>query len=101
MTLLSVSGLTKRFGQNEVLRGIDLEVSQGERIAILGASGSGKSTLLRCLNFMEMPDGGTVTLDGKAIGRHESELTGELQLIEMMFQQINHVPYMITVGYAM
>ena len=58
MSLLRVTGLTKRFGANEVLRGIDLEVRQGERIAILGASGSGKSSLLRCLNFMELPTAG-------------------------------------------
>jgi polar amino acid transport system ATP-binding protein len=101
VTLLSVSGLTKRFGQNEVLRGIDLEVSQGERIAILGASGSGKSTLLRCLNFMEMPDGGTVTLDGKVIGRRESELTGVRQRIGMVFQQFNLFPHMTAVGNVM
>jgi polar amino acid transport system ATP-binding protein len=68
MTILSVQGLQKSFGATRVLRGIDLDVQQGERIAILGASGSGKSTLLRCLNFMEMPDAGTVTLDGKVIG---------------------------------
>ena len=69
MTILGVSGLTKRFGANTVIAGIDLDVKKGERIAVLGASGSGKSTLLRCLNFMEMPDAGTVTLDGKEIGR--------------------------------
>ena len=101
MTLLSVSGLTKRFGQNEVLRGIDLEVGKGERIAILGASGSGKSTLLRCLNFMEMPDGGTVTLDGKVIGRRETELTGVRQRIGMVFQQFNLFPHMTAVGNVM
>ena len=101
MTLLSVSGLTKRFGGNQVLRGVDLEVSQGERIAILGASGSGKSTLLRCLNFMEMPDGGTVTLDGKVISRRESELTGVRQRIGMVFQQFNLFPHMTAVGNVM
>jgi polar amino acid transport system ATP-binding protein len=101
MTLLSVRGLTKRFGGNQVLRGIDLEVSQGERIAILGASGSGKSTLLRCLNFMEMPDGGTVTLDGKVIGRREGELTGVRQRIGMVFQQFNLFPHMTAVGNVM
>ena len=101
MTILSVGGLSKRFGSIEVLRGIDLEVGKGERIAILGASGSGKSTLLRCLNFMEMPDAGTVTLDGKVIGRRESELTGVRQRIGMVFQQFNLFPHMTAVGNVM
>jgi polar amino acid transport system ATP-binding protein len=101
MTILGVSGLSKRFGSNEVLRGIDLEVAKGERIAILGASGSGKSTLLRCLNFMEMPDAGTVTLDGKVIGKRESELTGVRQRIGMVFQQFNLFPHMTAVGNVM
>ena len=101
MTILSVSGLSKRFGSNEVLRGIDLEVGKGERIAILGASGSGKSTLLRCLNFMEMPDAGTVTLDGKVIGKRESELTGLRQRIGMVFQQFNLFPHMTAIGNVM
>jgi ABC-type histidine transport system ATPase subunit len=67
--LLRVTGLHKRFGDQAVLRGIDLDVMPGDRIAILGASGSGKSTLLRCLNFMERPSAGTVELGGQAIGR--------------------------------
>ena len=67
--ILRVRGLAKRFGANHVLRGIDLDVARGERIAILGASGSGKSTLLRCLNFMEIPDGGHVELAGSRSAR--------------------------------
>ena len=105
MTLLGVKGLTKRFGANDVLRGVDLEVKKGERIAILGASGSGKSTLLRCLNFMEMPDGGTVTLDGKLIGPQgryrESELTQVRQRVGMVFQQFNLFPHMTALGNVM
>ena len=101
MSLLSVSGLTKRFGQAQVLRGLDLEVAPGERIAILGASGSGKSTLLRCLNFMEMPDGGTVTLDGKVVGRRESDLIKVRQRIGMVFQQFNLFPHMTAIGNVM
>ena len=62
-------GLEKSFGDHAVLRGIDLDVMPGDRIAILGASGSGKSTLLRCLNFMERPSAGVVELAGQAIGR--------------------------------
>jgi polar amino acid transport system ATP-binding protein len=101
MSLLTVRGLTKRFGNNDVLRGIDLDVEPGERIAILGASGSGKSTMLRCLNFMEMPDAGTVTLDGKTIGRRESELTQVRQRVGMVFQQFNLFPHMTAVGNVM
>ena len=101
MSLLAVSGLTKRFGQAQVLRGLDLDVQQGERIAILGASGSGKSTLLRCLNFMEMPDGGTVTLDGKVVGRRESDLIKVRQRIGMVFQQFNLFPHMTAIGNVM
>ena len=105
MTLLGVSGLCKRFAGNDVLRGIDLEVQPGERIAILGASGSGKSTLLRCLNFMEMPDSGTVTLDGKVIGQNgryrESDLTQVRQRIGMVFQQFNLFPHMTAIGNVM
>jgi polar amino acid transport system ATP-binding protein len=107
--LLKVSGLAKRFGDNEVLRGIDLDVRRGERIAILGASGSGKSTLLRCLNFMEMPSAGTIELDGAALGREgrsgrqyrEAELTQVRQRIGMVFQQFNLFPHMTAVGNVM
>ena len=101
MTLLKVEGLAKRFGATDVLRGLSLDVVQGERIAILGASGSGKSTLLRCLNFMEMPDAGTVTLDGRVIGRRESELVKVRQRIGMVFQQFNLFPHMTAIGNVM
>ena len=101
MTILGVSGLTKRFGSNAVISGVDLDVKKGERIAVLGASGSGKSTLLRCLNFMEMPDAGTITLDGKVIGRRESELTLVRQRIGMVFQQFNLFPHMTALGNVM
>jgi polar amino acid transport system ATP-binding protein len=110
MTILKVTGLTKRFGATEVLRGIDLEVARGERIAILGASGSGKSTLLRCLNFMERPGGGTIALDGEVLGREgrtaertyrESELIQVRQRVGMVFQQFNLFPHMTAIGNVM
>jgi polar amino acid transport system ATP-binding protein len=110
MTILRVSGLTKRFGATEVLRGIDLEVARGERIAILGASGSGKSTLLRCLNFMERPGGGTIALDGQMLGREgrageqiyrENELIQVRQRVGMVFQQFNLFPHMTAIGNVM
>ncbi len=109
MTILRVRGLTKRFGDNEVLHGIDLDVVAGERIAILGASGSGKSTLLRCLNFMELPTAGTVELDGKTVGSErgggriyrERDLTGVRQRVGMVFQQFNLFPHMTAAGNVM
>ncbi|MEO6363106.1 MAG: amino acid ABC transporter ATP-binding protein [Caldimonas sp.] len=112
--LLRVSGLQKHFGSNEVLRGIDLDVMPGDRIAILGASGSGKSTLLRCLNFMERPGAGVVELAGQAIGRaapgkadpgrrsyDEAELTRVRQRVGMVFQQFNLFPHMTALGNVM
>ena len=110
MTILHVTGLTKRFGATDVLRGIDLDVQRGERIAILGASGSGKSTLLRCLNFMERPGGGTIALDGQVLGREgkagertyrESELIQVRQRVGMVFQQFNLFPHMTAIGNVM
>jgi len=110
MTILKVTGLTKRFGATDVLRGIDLDVARGERIAILGASGSGKSTLLRCLNFMERPGGGTIALDGQVLGREgkagersyrENELIQVRQRVGMVFQQFNLFPHMTAIGNVM
>ncbi|MFZ4530252.1 MAG: amino acid ABC transporter ATP-binding protein [Alsobacter sp.] len=109
MTFLRAVGLSKSFGTNAVLQGLDLDVRQGERIAILGASGSGKSTLLRCLNFMEMPTTGTIELDGKVLGRanttgqvyQERELIAVRQRIGMVFQQFNLFPHMTALGNVM
>ena len=109
MTILRATGLSKSFGTNAVLRGLDLDVQKGERIAILGASGSGKSTLLRCLNFMEMPTSGTVALDGTVLGRdrgtarvyRESELIAVRQRVGMVFQQFNLFPHMTALGNVM
>ena len=112
--LLRVRGLEKHFGDHAVLRGIDLDVMPGDRIAILGASGSGKSTLLRCLNFMERPSAGVVELAGQAIGRaapgkadaarrsyDEAELTRVRQRVGMVFQQFNLFPHMTALGNVM
>src|SRR4028119_1818637 len=61
---VTISHLTKRFGQTEVLRGIDLGVEKGELIALLGPSGSGKTTLLKIIAGLEWPDAGSLTVDG-------------------------------------
>jgi polar amino acid transport system ATP-binding protein len=112
--LLRVTGLHKRFGKDDVLKGIDLDVKPGERIAILGASGSGKSTLLRCLNFMELPSSGRIELGGRMIGStrnvrngnsdivySEAELTRVRQRVGMVFQQFNLFPHMTALGNVM
>jgi polar amino acid transport system ATP-binding protein len=113
--LLRVRGMRKQFGDHAVLRGIDLDVMAGDRIAILGASGSGKSTLLRCLNLMELPSAGTVELAGQALGRAalgskaepdarlygEAELTRVCQRVGMVFQQFNLFPHMTAVSNVM
>ena len=63
MTLVQASGVTKRYGENVVLNGIDLTLAEHEVVALIGASGSGKSTFLRVINRIESVDGGTITLD--------------------------------------
>ncbi len=64
---IALSGIRKRFGANEVLKGVSLEARDGDVIAIIGSSGSGKSTLLRCINMLEVPDEGEVAVAGEAI----------------------------------
>jgi polar amino acid transport system ATP-binding protein len=104
--VIRVDRLEKRFGDNAVLRGIDLSIAQGERIAVIGSSGSGKSTLLRCLNFMELPSSGRIRFKGEALGseRRRGDTTevvyreGELRRLRtrvgMVFQQFNLFPHM-------
>ena len=66
-TILEVKGIKKRFGETEVLKGIDFSVEKGEVVAIIGSSGSGKTTLLRCLNFLEFSDEGTISVNGETL----------------------------------
>ena len=67
MSLLKVSGLKKNFGKLAVLKGIDFELERGKALSIIGSSGSGKTTLLRCLNFLETPNAGTISIDNEVI----------------------------------
>ena len=67
MALLTVSNIRKSFGKTEVLKGIDFSLEKGEVLSIIGSSGSGKTTLLRCLNFLETPDCGTISINDKTI----------------------------------
>ena len=102
--LVSIRGVRKSFGHNEILKGIDLEVRPGEVVCILGPSGSGKSTLLRCVNHLERIDGGRIVVDGELIGyrryKHglqemrDSEIVKQRHNIGMVFQRFNLFPHL-------
>jgi len=99
MYKLTVEGLHKSYGDNEVLKGVSLKAKTGDVISLIGASGSGKSTFLRCINFLETPNSGSMTLDGQPVrmvsdkrGMHVAD-PAELQRIRtrlaMVFQHFN------------
>jgi polar amino acid transport system ATP-binding protein len=93
--IVRIDGLRKRFGANEVLKGIDLHVRRGEVIAIIGKSGSGKSTLLRCVNGLETFDEGTLTVDGQALKHDDAAAMRALrQHVGMIFQSFNLFPHL-------
>ena len=87
--LLSVRGLKKSFGSHEVLKGVDLDVRQGEVIAVIGPSGCGKSTFLRCINCMEDPTGGSIFFEGEDLADMRVDINLHRQKIGMVFQQFN------------
>jgi polar amino acid transport system ATP-binding protein len=88
-----VKGLKKRYVEEQVLKGIDLEVNGGEVVVLIGASGSGKSTLLRCINFLEMADEGEIYLEGKPIDPKRSDLNRVRQEVGMVFQHFHLFPH--------
>ncbi len=99
MTLLEVKNITKNFGKTEVLRGISFSLEKGEVLAIIGSSGSGKTTLLRCLNFLETPDTGTITVAGDTVFDSsstkkvsESEIREKRLHFGLVFQSFNLFP---------
>lgn len=102
--LLQAIGVRKSYGDNEVLKGIDLEVERGQVMCLLGPSGSGKSTFLRCINHLEKIDGGQLLVDGEWIGyRRKGNVAYELgpvaqaeqrRGIGMVFQSFNLFPHM-------
>lgn len=94
MAKVRVKGLRKDFGSLEVLRGIDLEVREGEVVCMIGPSGSGKSTFLRCLNFLEVPTGGEVEVDGYLLTDGKADLNKIRENIGMVFQQFNLFPHL-------
>jgi polar amino acid transport system ATP-binding protein len=99
--LIELSDVHKRFGQNEVLRGIDLSVESGEVIAIIGRSGSGKSTLLRCINALETYDAGSIKVEGRLVDRSSREVRAVRQTVGMVFQSFNLFPHLSAGGNVM
>jgi polar amino acid transport system ATP-binding protein len=106
--LVKVRQLTKAFGANQVLNGVDLDVPKGSVVSIIGASGSGKTTLLRCVNVLETYDGGSIEVDGVEVGyregrkrRSEHELARIRADIGMVFQLFNLFPHLTAIENVM
>jgi polar amino acid transport system ATP-binding protein len=91
---VSISGLTKRFGDNEVLRDVDLTIDLHNVVCLIGASGSGKSTLLRCLNLLEPVDAGTIVIDGETVTNGKVDVNALRRRIGIVFQSFNLFPHM-------
>src|SRR5438552_5691867 len=98
MAILTISRLRKSFGATEVLKGIDLSVSERELVFIIGPSGSGKSTLLRCINRLEEPSGGSVQFDGVEVTSRATDLNALRRSMGMVFQSFNLYPHMTALG---
>jgi polar amino acid transport system ATP-binding protein len=97
MSLVSVTALHKYYDEHHVLKGIDLNIEEGEVVAIIGRSGSGKSTLLRTLNGLESINDGQIEVDGEYVGAGHADLRALRQKVGMVFQQFNLFPH-LTVG---
>jgi ABC-type polar amino acid transport system ATPase subunit len=92
--VVTVENLHKDFGSLQVLRGIDLRVEKGQVVVIIGPSGSGKSTFLRCLNYLEKPTSGTVTIDGVQLGEPGTDINRVRRTVGMVFQLFNLFPHL-------
>ncbi|MDU4959276.1 MAG: amino acid ABC transporter ATP-binding protein [Sporomusaceae bacterium] len=91
--MISIKQVHKKFGQLHVLKGIDLEISEREVVVIIGPSGSGKSTLLRCINYLEVPTEGKISVDGISMA-DESSINAVRAEVGMVFQRFNLFPHM-------
>ncbi len=91
--MIYVEDLHKSFGNLQVLKGINQHIAKGEKIAVIGPSGSGKSTFLRCLNMLEVPTKGKITIDGAEITAPGSDINKIRQKMGMVFQQFNLFPH--------
>ncbi|MDR1569776.1 MAG: amino acid ABC transporter ATP-binding protein [Oscillospiraceae bacterium] len=91
--MIQVRALTKSFDKLEVLRGINQDIQEKEKVVVIGPSGSGKSTFLRCLNLLELPTSGTITLEGDEITRPGFDVNMVRRKMGMVFQQFNLFPH--------
>ncbi len=103
MAYFEIKGLKKRFGNNEVLKGIDLALEKGEVLSIIGSSGGGKTTLLRSMNFLETPDAGEIWIDGHRVFGMDAEGAPEVdkaaqRMMGLVFQQFNLFPQYNVIG---
>jgi polar amino acid transport system ATP-binding protein len=106
--MVKATGVHKRFGVNDVLKGIDLEVARGEVMCVIGPSGSGKSTLLRCINHLEKINSGRLEVDGELVGYeqrgnklyelNERQVAKKRTEIGIVFQHFNLFPHMTALG---
>ncbi len=96
MSILNLTNIHKSFGHNEVLKGIDLQVAEGEVVTLIGSSGSGKSTLLRCVNLLEQPNQGTIEFDGQDIINGDVDVDDFRAKVGMVFQHFNLFENMTT-----
>ena len=93
-TIIKVEHLSKRFGDNEVLKDINYEIKQGEVVVIIGPSGSGKSTFLRCMNLLETPTSGQILFEGQDITNPKNDIFKMREKMGMVFQNFNLFPNM-------
>ena len=93
-SFVSLRGVTKRFGELEVLRNVDLDVGEHNVVCLIGASGSGKSTLLRCINLLEKVDEGTIVVDGQEVTNGAIDVNALRRKIGIVFQAYNLFPHM-------
>ncbi|PWC54103.1 amino acid ABC transporter ATP-binding protein [Azospirillum sp. TSA6c] len=94
MALVDIRNVTKSYGSTQVLKGVSLDIKEGEIVTIIGKSGSGKSTLLRCINALERIDGGEITVEGQPVRTDMPNLRDFRQRVGIVFQAFNLFPHM-------
>lgn len=92
--MIKVNNLVKKFGNLEVLKGVNTHIKKGEVVVVIGPSGSGKSTFLRCLNLLEEPTDGEIIFEGKSITDKNNDINKQREKMGMVFQQFNLFPHL-------